>query len=228
MNLPKVSCITPTYNRRRFLPQAIRHFQRQDYPDRELLVLDDGTDPVADLIPDDPHIRYFRLPERRTIGAKRNLGCALARGEIIAHWDDDDWMSADRLTRQITEFVRSDVDVVGLRALNYVELPSARCWRYEYSAELRPWVLESTFVYRREFAVTHPFPDLMVAEGTHWLWQTPNLRVRAHADSSFYVGVIHPENVSPKNTASHWWRSVPPREVADVLGDDWALLTQPQ
>lgn len=46
-----ISCLMPTYNRRAFVPQAVDYFLRQDYPSRELIVVDDGTDPVEDLIP---------------------------------------------------------------------------------------------------------------------------------------------------------------------------------
>jgi len=48
---PLVSCIMPTADRRVFVPQAIRYFLRQHYPNRELIIIDDGVDPVADLIP---------------------------------------------------------------------------------------------------------------------------------------------------------------------------------
>jgi glycosyltransferase involved in cell wall biosynthesis len=68
--LPLVSCIMPTANRRAFVPRAIQYFLRQDYPEKELVILDDGEDSVADLIPADPRIRYLRETRRRTIGAK--------------------------------------------------------------------------------------------------------------------------------------------------------------
>jgi glycosyltransferase involved in cell wall biosynthesis len=38
---PIASCIIPTANRRRFVPQAIRYFLTQDYPNKELIVVDD-------------------------------------------------------------------------------------------------------------------------------------------------------------------------------------------
>jgi hypothetical protein len=53
---PLVSCIMPTCDRRSFVPQAIRYFQRQDYPARELVIVDDGLEPVRDLLPADPRI----------------------------------------------------------------------------------------------------------------------------------------------------------------------------
>jgi hypothetical protein len=103
---PLVSCIMPTADRRAFVPHAIRYFQRQDYAKRELIILDDGSDPVGDLITDDPRIRYLRMHERRTIGAKHNLGCELARGDIIVHWDDDDWFAEWRLSYQVSELLK--------------------------------------------------------------------------------------------------------------------------
>src|SRR6266542_5244313 len=98
---PLVSCIMPTCNRRAFVPRAIAYFLRQDYAECELLVVDDGADAVADLVPADPRVRYLRLPGPRSLGAKRNACVAAARGGLIAHWDDDDWYAPDRLARQV-------------------------------------------------------------------------------------------------------------------------------
>ena len=50
----------PTYNRRPFVPHAIEYFLRQDYENKELIVVDDGTDSISDLIPHDDRIRYIR------------------------------------------------------------------------------------------------------------------------------------------------------------------------
>src|SRR5689334_13226962 len=85
--VPLVSCVMPTANRRRFVLRAIRYFQTQDYPNKELVILDDGADSVADLIPDDPQIRYVRLTGKRTLGMKRNECVQQARGDLIMHWD---------------------------------------------------------------------------------------------------------------------------------------------
>jgi hypothetical protein len=49
--------------------------------------VDDGANPVRDLVPGDPRIRYLRLAEPHGLGAKRNFGCAQAWGEVIEHWD---------------------------------------------------------------------------------------------------------------------------------------------
>jgi hypothetical protein len=82
---PLVSCILPTGGRPDLVLQSVRYFQRQDYRRRELVIVDDGLDGLAALLPDDERVRYFRCPPGLSIGTKRNRACELARGEIIAH-----------------------------------------------------------------------------------------------------------------------------------------------
>ena len=52
--LPFVSICTPTFNRRPFIPFMIKCFEHQTYPkDRiEWIIIDDGTDPIEDLVKD--------------------------------------------------------------------------------------------------------------------------------------------------------------------------------
>src|SRR6266851_2559581 len=133
-DLPLVSCIMPTANRRRFVPEALRLFLLQDYSEKELVVLDDGEDNIADLVPDHPQIRYLRLDRRHSLGSKRNFACAAAKGTIIAHWDDDDWYAPWRLSRQVAEIVRGDADLCGLARMLFFDPDGQRAWEYAYPA----------------------------------------------------------------------------------------------
>lgn len=103
--LPTVSVLTPTADRRKFIPWAIKMFKAQTYPqDRmEWIILDDGADKVGDLF--DPavcgltNVRYVALPagEKLKIGAKRNRLNALAKNEVCVAWDDDDFYPPERI-----------------------------------------------------------------------------------------------------------------------------------
>ena len=73
----------PTADRRRFVPQAIRCFLAQDYAEKELVIVDDGADSVADLVPDDPRIRYFRIEERASQLARNATSPAAKRAENV-------------------------------------------------------------------------------------------------------------------------------------------------
>src|SRR5262245_21836592 len=67
---------------------------------KELIVLDD-EDVIADLVPNDERIRSVRLDRRLSLGGKPNFECELNMGSLSTHWDDDDWMSAERLSIQV-------------------------------------------------------------------------------------------------------------------------------
>src|SRR5262249_41248277 len=147
-----------------------------DYPRLELVIVDDGDDPVADCIPADARIRYVRRDPRLTIGAKRNLACAESRGAIIAHWDDDDWYPSHRIRTQVRALLDRPADLCGSSRVYYYDAASGRAWRYEYAGPNAPWVTGNTLVYRRGYWERNPFPDLQVGEDTHFIWsRTPKV-----------------------------------------------------
>ena len=92
---PYATVVLPTaFGRVRLLRQALAAVTALDYPDYEVLVVDNrppGDDsPVPDLGPagDDPRVRVVR-EYRPGVSAARNAGIAQARGEIVAFTDDD-------------------------------------------------------------------------------------------------------------------------------------------
>jgi glycosyltransferase involved in cell wall biosynthesis len=208
---PLVSCLMPTHNRRAFLPRAVELFLAQDYPRRELLVIDDGSDAVGDLLPADPRIRYHRLPERLTLGEKRNLAAERAAGEVLAHWDDDDWMAPWRLRYQVRELLESGVDACGLERLFFHDPASDRAWEYRYSG-LLPWVAGGTLCYTRSFWEGHRFAAIGEGEDNDFLWRHRPRLLRL-ADPGFYVATVHRGNTSRKLTAGANWHPAKPREL---------------
>lgn len=100
---PFVSVCTPTFNRRPFIPSMIACFNAQDYPqDRmEWIVIDDGTDPIEDLIASHPRVKYFKYDTKMTLGKKRNLLHEKSRGEILVYMDDDDYYPPKRVSHAV-------------------------------------------------------------------------------------------------------------------------------
>ncbi|NTU86173.1 MAG: glycosyltransferase family 2 protein, partial [Chloroflexales bacterium] len=222
-DLPLVSCIMPTADRRAFVPQAIAYFQRQDYPRRELLIVDDGDDPVADLVPDDPRVRYYRLARRMTVGAKRNYACRQALGPIIAHWDDDDWHAPHRLRYQIEALHQAGGELCGIDTLLFYDLRDGRAWRYVYAGGQRRWVAGSTLCYTRDYWARHLFAEVNVGEDTRFVWGARDARLAVLPDPNFHVGIIHRRNVSPKRTGSAYWQPYALEAIWRLLGDDRAF-----
>ena len=87
----KVSVLIPTYNRRRFVVDAVQSVLAQEYDDLEIVVVDDGSTDGTDsaLAPYRSSIRYIRTANQGPAMA-RNVGMRAARGEYIAWLDSDD------------------------------------------------------------------------------------------------------------------------------------------
>lgn len=106
----KVSVIVPTYKRPTNLNTAISSVLEQDYPDYEILIINDNgegspyndeTDLVIESLKlRDPmgRIRYIKHLENRNGAAARNTGIMRARGEFISLLDDDDMYLPNRLS----------------------------------------------------------------------------------------------------------------------------------
>jgi glycosyltransferase involved in cell wall biosynthesis len=217
---PLVSCVMPTANRRELVPQAIRLFLRQDYANRELVIVDDGADGVGDLVPDDPRIRYLRLSGRRVLGTKRNECVEASQGDLIMHWDDDDWMAPWRIGYQVHHLLEQRVQVCGLREVVHLDLVGWRSWRFVCPGRVRAWVAGGTLCYRRELWERNRFPDVDVGEDSAFLWRGRPGRVLALPDDRFYVALVHPGNTAPKQTSHPWWRPIDHEQVLERLGGD--------
>lgn len=154
---PFVSVVTPTRNRRRFIPNLIDTFLRQTWPaDRlELIVLDDGPRRVADLIPDDPRIRYVASDMREALGTKRNRCAELARGEIIVHMDDDDYYPDDRVEAAVRTLQESGKPMAGKSEVVALDMGTGRL--HQYPKVNNQHVRACTLAYTREYWQKHPF-----------------------------------------------------------------------
>jgi hypothetical protein len=221
-----ISCIMPTADRRQFVPHAIRHFLAQDYPERELVIVDDGRDAVGDLIPDDARVRYIRLSSRHSIGEKRNIACRAARGGLIAHWDDDDWMATGRLSQQVTDLEREAAAIAGLTSVYYFEPASGRAWQYRYPQGGRRWVAGNSLMYRKAHWQKHPFADVNIGEDARFVWADRSTPIHVHADSRFFVAMIHPTNVGKKQVKGRFWQPEASESIAALMGADFDVYQQ--
>lgn len=122
MTQPLISVIMPAHNCDRYLAQAIDSILAQDYPNIELVVVDDHsvdrTYAVAwEYATRDPRVRVFKGTARGAAAA-RNLALANVSGEFVANLDGDDVCTPTRLRRQWQECSKHEHAVVG----SYVEM----------------------------------------------------------------------------------------------------------
>ena len=205
----RVSCIMPTCDRRPFVPRAVRHFLDQRWPDTELIIIDDGERPVEDLVPAGGRVHYVRLAARRSIGHKRNLACEAATGEIVIHWDDDDWMAPTWIARQVAALAAAGADVTGLCCPYFHHAARRLAYRYEYPRGARPWVHGGTLCYTRVLWRKNPFPDVSSGEDLRFQWSAVPKTIVPHDGAGEYVAGLHDGNTSARPRPGTRWRSCP-------------------
>jgi glycosyltransferase involved in cell wall biosynthesis len=119
----RISIITPTCGRERYLPSLYRNFAEQTHADRELLVHDDSPEPSPFFSAlRDPRVRYVHAAGQRvTIGTKRNQLIERATGELIAFFDDDDFYAPGYLEAMAASL--GDADLVKLSGWFALSVP---------------------------------------------------------------------------------------------------------
>jgi hypothetical protein len=105
---PSVSFVIATYNRPEWLRLSMDSVLAQDYPDLELLVMDDGsTHETADLLAGYAG-RYpperFRYSRHENMGQARTLnrGYEMSRGDLIGYLPDDDLLAPGAVSKLVT------------------------------------------------------------------------------------------------------------------------------
>lgn len=201
-----VTALCLTRNRREWLPKAIKCYQQQTYPNRELLIVADGED-VRDLVPpDDKSIRLIHVEENRCIGEKRNFGCDRAAGGVVAHWDDDDNSAPGRLADQIGRLISSGLPVTGYSSMRFSD-PDGVWWKYTGQPKIS--ALGTSLCYRREWQQAHPFLALQVGEDNRFVSAAADAGQLSTIEAGdLMTATIHDRNTSPRNLAGSAWRKL--------------------
>jgi len=149
--------------------------------------------------------RNLHLPGKPSIGAARNAGCEAARGEIIAHFDDDDWSSPGRVLEQIGRILANPgCEVTGYREMRFTD--GAGWWLYRGPPK---YALGTSLVYRREWWRGHQFPEVMVGEDAGFSAQAGGRQALVSVEAGEMMwATIHPGNTSPRQMVGSSWRKL--------------------
>ena len=119
-----VSVILPTYNgatrgNGEYLRQALESVLNQSYENFELIIINDGsTDNTENLIKSyrDKRIIYLKNESNKGLGATRNRGLRIVKGDYICFLDDDDLYYENRINTQLNKMLEdnSDVSICGV------------------------------------------------------------------------------------------------------------------
>lgn len=198
----KVTCIMPTMpSRREWLPKAIECFRLQTYADRELVIVADEAPDFMDFVGSvlasaagvDAVIAVSAA--RASVGAKRNIGCHHATGEMIAHFDDDDYSFPGRLADQVPRLIETGKSVTGYHSIRFTD--GSRWWQYH--GHPVNWAFDTSLCYRKSFWARHPFDE--INDGLEASFRAAAIRegefVTVAGNEQLYA-TIHPGNTGPR------------------------------
>lgn len=193
-----VSAIMPTRGRPQFAARAVECFLSQDWPEKELVIVDDGDcrSFEDDTLPDG---EYRLMARRLTVGAKRNIACSRANGDVIMHWDDDDWSAPGRMRDQVERLLSTNCGLTGYHSMLFEDAQTGRRWQFRASSP--HYALGTSFCYTREFWQAHPFPDVNVSEDNAIVHRVSGI-VSVDA-GELMIATIHNGNTSDKRKNLH-------------------------
>jgi glycosyltransferase involved in cell wall biosynthesis len=104
-SLPKISCLLVTAkNRFDYFQRSVRCYADQTYPNKELLVINEGPkeyqEKIAQHLSGRQDVKLIFLDGWYSLGSLRNISIALSQGDLFVQWDDDDFNMPERLAIQ--------------------------------------------------------------------------------------------------------------------------------
>jgi hypothetical protein len=124
-DLPSISCITLSHNRKHMFKLATYNYNTSKYPKDKIewLIYDtsNNDEKIEDLLPDKEtrekmNISYYHNPEIISIGKSRRNACDLAKHDIIVFMDDDDYYFPYSINKRVNSLLQ-DNKLVGVRYL---------------------------------------------------------------------------------------------------------------
>jgi glycosyltransferase involved in cell wall biosynthesis len=212
---PKVSCLMVTKNRLHLAKIAIFCFLQQTYPNKELIIIDNGDsqelEEFIQQFPDSQITHYWFPQTPLTLGELRNVSVAKASGDYLCQWDDDDLSDPLRLELQMAVIQALKADACTLDSL-YLWWPHQSRLAKSFQ---RLW--EGTLVCKKEILPT--YPKLQRGEDSDVLKKImDNYRVAILTKPELYLYCFHENNTWDAVHFEQHWRSAQARfEENDYL-----------
>jgi hypothetical protein len=200
--LPDVSIVTLTRDRRVFMPLAKYSYMIQSYPEDKLewVVVDDGEDSIEDTLIGVPHVKYVQCEKDLTIGEKRNIGVQNAMYDIVVMMDDDDVYPNNSVLQRVAMMLKAPAKECGfctgipcydiVKFSSYMNIPP-------YQLPMAQRVSEATLVFTKKFWEQGKFPEIHIAEGETFISGREQM-CREISPQEVIVSLVHPKNTSSR------------------------------
>jgi len=184
--MPFFSIVIPTYNRAHLIVPTIQSVLAQDFPDFEILIIDDGstddTEEVIETVFEHHEKIYYIRKKNEERSIARNTGFRLAKGEYVVFFDSDDLLLPHYLTtlyEAIEKYpecnffaTKYQIDTNGEISMN--EIKDLKEGFYDYRLLLKGSIFGTMVCVKRQIPNFHPFPpEFNMCED--WIFNMLNL-----------------------------------------------------
>lgn len=178
--------------------RALCSYLGQTYDNKELIIWDDLLEPSFLEPPQIQNVIYLSDGSRSIVN-KRNACCQAATGDVIAHWDSDDWSSPERLRVQLEMLKENGKAVTGFSKMLFVDEENHRYARYTDGVD-DYYAIGSSLCYRRDWWQTHPFEQLKYTqEDNQFVARAREAHQLVSCDARrLMVASVHSGNTCPK------------------------------
>lgn len=202
-DLPDVSIVTITKDRRIFMPLAKYSYMIQSYPEDKLewVIVDDGEDSIEDTLIGVPNVKYVRCDSQLTISQKRNLGVKEAMYDIVAFMDDDDVYPNNSVLHRTAMMLKEPKKECSF----CTTIPCYDITKYSSFMNVPPMTLrqsmrvsEATLIFTKKFWEERGFDELVhVGEADAFIRGREQM-CRELSPQDVIVSLVHPLNTSSR------------------------------
>ncbi len=215
-DLPDVSILCITKDRRIFMPILKYSYMVQSYPEdkMELVIVDDGDDPIEDTLIGVPNVKYVKCEQGMTISQKRNLAVKNAMYDVLVNMDDDDVYPNNSVLHRVAMLLKEPAKQCAF----CTTIPCYDITKFSSFMNVPPMTLamservsEATLVFTRNFWEESPFDDTVhIGEGNAFIHGREQM-CRELSPQDVIVSLIHPKNTSSRklpdikeSNGCHW------------------------
>jgi hypothetical protein len=203
-DLPDVSIVTITKDRRKFMPLAKYSYLIQSYPEDKIewVIVDDGDDPIEDTLFGVPNVKYVWC-EKMSVADKRNLGVQSAMYDIVCMLDDDDVYPNNSILQRVAMLLKEPKK----ECVFCTTIPCYDIKKYSSFMNVPPITLpmsqrvsEATLGFTRKFWEERKFQSgVQIAEADAFIRDREQM-CREISPQEVIVSLVHPLNTSSRKT----------------------------
>jgi hypothetical protein len=200
--LPDVSIVCITSDRRMFMPILKYSYMIQSYPEEklELVIVDDGEDSIEDTLIGVPNVVYVRLDTKTSVGEKRNIGVSKAMFDIVTFMDDDDIYPNNSVLERVAMMLKSPTKECAFCTV----IPCYDISKYSSFMNAPPITLpmsqrvsEATLIFTKKFWEQKKFENTQIAEGDAFIHGREHM-CRELSPQEIIVSLVHSKNTSSR------------------------------